>query len=36
MTTEQHVELPQALRRIDGMVVMSGYPSALYDGLLTG
>lgn len=36
MTTEQHVELLRTLRRLDGMVVLSGYPSALYDGLLAG
>lgn len=36
MTAEQHVELLGILRELDGMVVLSGYPSALYDGLLAG
>lgn len=36
MTTEQHVELLDALRELAGMVVLSGYPSPLYDGLLPG
>ena len=36
MTAEQHVELLHALRQLEGMVVLSGYRSELYDKLLTG
>ncbi|KAA9181524.1 DNA adenine methylase [Delftia sp. BR1] len=31
MTDEQHIELLGALRRLRGMVVLSGYPSELYE-----
>lgn len=34
LTNEQHVELLAALQELRGMVVLSGYPSALYDDLL--
>lgn len=36
MTTDDHVELLKAARQLRGMVVISGYPSALYDGALEG
>jgi DNA adenine methylase len=36
MTIEQHVELLDALRGLAGMVVLSGYPSTLYDDALSG
>lgn len=32
----EHVELLEALRGVDGMVVLSGYPSELYDSMLKG
>jgi DNA adenine methylase len=31
MSDEQHRELAQTLHKTQGMVVLSGYPSALYD-----
>lgn len=34
MTDEQHAELVVFLRGLRGMVLLSGYPSALYEGLL--
>jgi len=36
MTVEQHVELLGALDSLAGMVVLSGYPSELYDTRLAG
>jgi DNA adenine methylase len=36
LTEERHVELLDHLRAIKGMVVLSGYPSALYDKALPG
>jgi DNA adenine methylase len=33
MTDEQHVELSRGLKSLSGMVVLSGYPSALYERL---
>lgn len=36
MTTEQHVELLDVLRTLQGHVIVSGYPSALYDERLQG
>jgi DNA adenine methylase len=33
MSEDEHVELAQKLKQLDGMVVLSGYPSALYDEL---
>lgn len=35
MTADQHEELLWKLKCLEGMVVLSGYPSGLYDGLLT-
>lgn len=35
MTTDQHAELLDTLRSLAGMVVLSGYPSALYDDVLS-
>ena len=35
-TVEQHVELIEVLRGVPAGVLISGYPSALYDGLLRG
>jgi DNA adenine methylase len=34
LTTEQHVELLAALQELEGMVVLCGYPSDLYDAML--
>lgn len=34
LTRNNHVELLNFLKGLEGMVVMSGYPSALYDGAL--
>ena len=34
MTVENHREMLDALRELEGMVVLSGYPSALYDDAL--
>lgn len=34
LTPEDHVSLLEALKHLRGMVVVSGYPSALYDALL--
>jgi DNA adenine methylase len=34
MTKAQHRELLEVLRRARGKVMLSGYPSALYDGAL--
>ena len=34
LTADQHVELLQFLRTLGGMVVLSGYPSPVYDDLL--
>jgi len=36
MSDEEHVALLEALKRLTGMVVLSGYPSALYDAALSG
>lgn len=36
LTREDHVELLDALRGLCGMVVLSGYPHALYDSALSG
>jgi DNA adenine methylase len=36
MSEEEHVELAKALHQAKGMVVLSGYPSALYDELYAG
>lgn len=36
LTTEQHVELLAFLRGLRGMVLLSGYPSGLYDDALPG
>jgi DNA adenine methylase len=36
MTEEQHVQLLALLRSLTGMVVLSGYPSELYDDTLAG
>ena len=33
MTDDDHVRLAEVLREVEGMVVISGYPSALYDEL---
>ena len=33
---EKFIGMGNAASKLDGMVVLSGYPSALYDGLLTG
>ena len=33
MSNQQHVELAEGLRNLSGMVVLSGYPSELYDRL---
>ncbi len=35
MTDRDHIQLLDQLRTIDGMVVLSGYPSALYDEVLS-
>lgn len=36
LTTDQHVDLLDALQSLDGYVVLSGYPSPLYDDALSG
>lgn len=36
MTDDQHRELAALLHQVDGMVVLSGYPSELYDELYQG
>lgn len=36
LTREQHVDLLALLRSLKGMVVLSGYPSAMYDDALDG
>jgi DNA adenine methylase len=36
LTRGDHIKLLAALKRLDGMVVLSGYPSALYDSRLKG
>lgn len=36
LTVEDHVRLLDALSRVRGMVVLSGYPSDLYDAMLPG
>lgn len=36
MTDEDHAALLQALQAVEGMVIVSGYPNALYDDLLRG
>ena len=36
LTTQEHIELLGALRELRGMVVLCGYPSALYDDALPG
>jgi DNA adenine methylase len=34
LTRGDHIKLLAALKRLDGMVILSGYPSGLYDGRL--
>lgn len=36
LTTDDHIDLAQRLRRVSGMVILCGYPSALYDDLYAG
>ncbi|MDF3821680.1 DNA adenine methylase [Leptospira sp. 96542] len=36
MTDDNHAELLQELQELQGMVVLSGYPSGIYAGLLSG
>jgi DNA adenine methylase len=36
LTDQQHVELIDALRKLKGMVVLSGYPNPIYDHYLVG
>lgn len=36
LTDQQHVELLEALQQLEGMVVLSGYPSELYEKALVG
>ncbi len=36
LTVDDHHELLAFLRTLEGMVVLSGYPSALYDAALPG
>lgn len=36
LSTEDHVRLLELLRSLEGMVILSGYPSKLYDEALTG
>jgi DNA adenine methylase len=36
MTDEDHVKLAEALHQVKGMVIVSGYPSPLYDELYAG
>lgn len=36
LTTEQHIDLLAYLRTVKGMVVLSGYPSPIYDDALAG
>lgn len=36
MTDQQHIRLARALNEVQGMVVLSGYPSSLYDELFAG
>jgi len=36
LSDEQHVEMLCAIRDLEGMVVISGYPSVLYDDALSG
>jgi DNA adenine methylase len=36
LTTTQHITLLDALLKVQGMVVLAGYPSELYDRMLTG
>lgn len=36
LTVQEHVELADALHQVRGMVVLSGYPSTLYDELYNG
>jgi len=36
MSEQDHEELAQALHAVKGMVVLSSYPSTLYDGLYSG
>lgn len=36
MTVEQHADMLATIREMSGMVVLSGYPSTLYDDALTG
>jgi DNA adenine methylase len=36
MSEQDHVELSKALHALKGMVVLSGYPSKLYDDLYSG
>lgn len=36
LTEQQHHDLAHVLRNVSGMVVLSGYPSVLYDNLYSG
>lgn len=36
MSDDDHVELAETIKRLQGMVILSGYPSALYDQLYAG
>lgn len=36
MTDDQHIEMLTAVKKLQGMVVLSGYPSALYEQELSG
>jgi DNA adenine methylase len=36
MTSLQHVDLSEALKQLEGSVVVSGYPSLLYESLYAG
>jgi DNA adenine methylase len=36
MTDQDHIELAEALHQVKGMVIVSSYPSELYDQLYAG
>jgi DNA adenine methylase len=36
MSDEEHAEMLDVVRQLEGMVVLCGYPSALYDMALAG
>lgn len=36
MTEQDHIDLAKFLRELKGMVIISGYPSELYDDLYKG